>query len=492
MFWQVFGAALLALAIFGLAAALLMPALEKFLFNMLTDRVLSKVLSTRYMTSLTSALTLMRRANPQVFLENALRSTQDTAIGRPMGTPLVFSHWEQLVFNPAQLAQMPTRRREDVILKTTIGPKSPNPLTTDIPLLLAGMSYGGALSLKTKIALALGANLAGTASNTGEGYLPEERDAAKKLIVQYHRGTWPLSAQNHPEYLNTADAIEIQIGQGAQAAAAMATSPVDREMQKYFGLKDGDRAVIAARLQGVESSRDFVQLVHKLKGRYSVPVGVKIAPSGWLEDDLDVLLDAHIDFLVLDGGEGGTHSGPPILQDDFGLPTMAALSWAADYLHTAQGRGKISLIAAGGLRTPGDYLKAIALGADAVYIGYAALMALSASQAQKVLPFAPPEDLLYHKGKHRHELNVDQAAQHLAHFLRSSCDEMRYGVQALGKINVHDLARSDLMALDPWTAQVARVASLIRPRGPEPGPFPEPPPFHFRSHAQPAGDQTMQ
>ncbi|AUW93946.1 hypothetical protein BXT84_08290 [Sulfobacillus thermotolerans] len=485
VFWQIFGATLFALSLFSIAVALLMPYLEMSLFNALSDRFLKKALTTRYMTSLTSAWSLMRRANPQIFIENSLRATQDTAIGRPMGTPLTFSHWEQLVFNPAQIARMPTRRREDVSLHTIIGPKSQHPLTTDIPLLIAGMSYGGALSLKTKIALAMGANAAGTATNTGEAYLPEERDTAKRLIVQYHRGTWPLSAQNHPEYLDTADAIEIQIGQGAQAGAAMATNSVDKEMQKYFGLKDGDRAVVAARLRGVESPKDFVQLVQKLKGRHGVPVGVKLAPSGWLEDDLEVLLEASVDFLVLDGGEGGTHSGPPILQDDFGLPTMAAISEADAYLKSQGVRDKISIIAAGGLRSPGDYLKAMAIGADAVYIGYAALMALSAAEAVKVLPFAPPEDLLYHKGQHQHELDVDRAANHLAHFLRSSCDEMRYGVQALGKTDVHDVNRHDLVALDPWTAQMAKVRSIVRPWLGQPGIFPEPPSFQFRHDVPP-------
>lgn len=482
MFWQIFGATILALAIFSVMMALFLPSLQKSLLNMLTDRALQKAMNHRYMTSLTSTLSLFRRANPQVFFENSLRATQDQAIGRPMGTPLVFSHWEKLVFNPVQLTGVPTRRREEIELNTVIGPQAGHPLTTDIPILIAGMSYGGALSMKAKIALALGANMAKTATNTGESYLPEERDAAKRLIVQYHRGTWPLSTQNHPEYLESADAIEIQIGQGAQGASAMVTSRVDPEMRKYFGLKDGDKAVIAARLQGVDSPQDFIRLVHQLKGRYNVPVGVKIASSGWIEQDLEVILDAHVDFIVLDGGEGGTHSGPPILQDDFGIPTMAAISWADQFLRDRSDRNRISLIATGGLRGPGDYLKAMALGADAVYIGYAALMALSAYQAQKVLPFSPPEDLLYHKGRHHHELDVDQAARHLAHFLRSSSDELRYGVQALGKTNIHDVNRDDLIALDNDTAQLAHVRSLIRPWSSqeEPGAFPKAPAFHFR------------
>lgn len=339
------------------------------------------------------------------------------------------------------------------------------------------MSYGSALSMKAKIALALGANMAGTATNTGESFLPEERDAAKRLIVQYHRGTWPLSVQNHPRFLESADAIEVQIGQGAQGAGAMVTHHVDPEMRKYFGLKDGDRAVVASRLQGVESSHDFVRLIRHLKARYSVPVGVKLAASGWLEEDLEIIMEANADFIVLDGGEGGTHAGPPILQDDFGLPTMAAISRADQFLRNKQSRERMSLVAGGGLRSPGEYLKAIALGADAVYIGCAALMALSAYQIRKVLPGSPPEDLLFQKGRHRQELDVDQAARHLAQFLRSSADELRYGVQTLGKPSVHDVNRDDLIALDSATAELAQVRSLVKTHE-SPG---QAPAFHFRS-----------
>ena len=214
MFWEMLAAALLSLVIFSLVIALLLPPIKQALWKRLSDQAWNKVTNTRYMTSLTSMWSTLQRANPQIFLENSLRASQDHAIERPIGTPLVFSHWEQLVFNPAQLSRIPARRRQEIALKTTIGQHTERPLTTDIPILIAGMSYGSALSMKAKIALALGANMAGTATNTGESFLPEERDAAKRLIVQYHRGTWPLSVQNHPRFLESADAIEVQIGRG--------------------------------------------------------------------------------------------------------------------------------------------------------------------------------------------------------------------------------------------------------------------------------------
>lgn len=465
LFWFAFWGSLAGMAVLTLAVIALMPWLDRVLLNTLSDRLMKSLVSTKYTMNLASFITLARRANPQVFLENMLRADQDTAISRPMGSPLVFSHWEKLVFNPAQLKRLPTAEATHVNTKVVIGPRCEKPLHLDIPIVITGMSYGGALSAKTKVALALGANQAGTATNTGENYLPDEREAADKLIVQYHRGTWPRSAQNHPAWLDNADAIEIQIGQGAQAAAEMRTRAdrMSAVMRDTMGLEPGEDAVIRPRLEGVDSAEVFVSLVLRLKKRYAVPVGVKLAPSGWLRDDLQILMQAEPDFITLDGGEGGTHGGPPILQDDFGLPLMAAIHWTHDYLKTAGLRHRTSIIAAGGLRTPGDFLKAIAIGADAVYIGFAALMAMASSQSPKVLPWAPPEAIFYEQGASKHLLDVAEASKSLANFLLSSTDELKFGIVALGRSSISEVNQEDLIALDPWTARMAGVASIIGP-----------------------------
>jgi len=463
LWWTVFWAASAALAVGsagfflsnGIVARLMVSSLYRYSMRELTGN--------RYPMNLASMLNLMRRADPQIFLENMLRTRADQPLARPMGGPVRTSPWDKLVFNPAQVAVLPTPTVESIDMQVTLGPKAKHPLRCDIPILLAGMSFAGALSEPTKIALADAADRVGTATNTGENYLPAERDHVRRLIVQYHRGTWPKSAQNYAPWLEQADAIEVQLGQGAQAAATRRTSSANLspDMRRIMGLHPGEDAVIESRLKGVEHPEDVVRRLRDLKARYTVPVGVKLAPSARLTDDLALVLAAEPDFITLDGGEGGTHAGPPILQDDFGLPLMVAVQWTHTYLQEHGLRHRVSILAAGGLRTPGDFLKAMALGADAVYIGFAALMAMAAVEAPQVMPWAPPEALFYAQGPSRRRMQVDRAAQALAHFLKSCTAEMAYGVEALGLTRVADVGPRDVVALDPWTAKLAGVPSLV-------------------------------
>lgn len=467
LFWSVFLGALAALALFSVVMVAAMPFIDKWMLNLTMDRILKSLVDTRYSMNLGNALSLVRRGGPQTFLENMVRATKPSAMERPMGTPRELSHWEHLMFTPAQIHKFPTASRSKLDTSVIIGARASKPLKCAMPILIAGMSYGGALSANTKVALARGASDAGTATNTGENYLPAEREAADRLIVQYHRGTWPLSTQNHPEWLEKADAIEIQIGQGAQAGAEMKSSAtrISPEMRRTMGLSEGDDAVISARLKGVDTPDDLVGLIRRLKKRYPVPVGIKYSVGAHLREDLELILPAGPDFIVLDGGEGGTHGGPPILQDDFGLPLIAAIPWADQVLRDHGVRHDVTLIAAGGLRTPGQFLKAIALGADAVYIGFAALMAMASSQARNVLPWAPPEAIFWESGTQKHALDTVQAAENLTNYLKSCDQELQIGLQSLGYHRIDQVEKSDLFALDPWTAAITGVAP-IGPKGP--------------------------
>lgn len=199
------------LGLLGVAGAAL---LGRWLLGRSARQAISKFMTEPYDENLWEVISAGTRTTPHVILETNLRAEKGEAILRPIGGPKKFPDFGGLMFNVAQLATLPTP--EDVPVKTSVvlGKRAARPLKLDIPIIVSAMAYGFGLSEKAKIALARGAALAGTATNTGEGpFLPSERKAARKLIIQYNRGTWGKD----PEILRQADMIEIQLGQGAQA-----------------------------------------------------------------------------------------------------------------------------------------------------------------------------------------------------------------------------------------------------------------------------------
>src|SRR5690606_1689334 len=310
-----------------------------------------------------------RRPGLQTIVETSLRAHQGTPLYRPLGSPRSWPNMSNLVFRFAQVARRPAAHDEPVDLAVTLGPRAERPLRVDIPIVISGMAYGLALSARAKLALARGATLAGTASNTGEGpMLPLERQLARRLIVQFGRASWGKDRA----WLRQADMIEIQVGQGAAGGAggaviAARTSP---ELRALLGAKAGVDAITYSHHPEWPAGAPLRDLVDRLREwGEGVPVGVKLAASGDLEDDLAACLDAGVDVIALDGGQAATRGSPATLQDDFGLPTVHAVVRAERFLREAGRRDEVSLIVSGGLYTPGDYLKAIALGADAVYVG---------------------------------------------------------------------------------------------------------------------------
>jgi len=378
-------------------------------------------------------------------------------IKRPLGSPKKFPNLNSIMFNFAQLHKSPTDESADIDTSVIIGPNAQKPLQIAMPVMISGMAYGLALSAKAKIALAKGSSLAGTATNTGEGaFLPAERKATDKLILQYNRGKWNKSE----EILKQGDMIEIHFGQGAGGGVGsiIEEKQLDWKIKRKMGLSWGEKGIIHANFPGMENPNYLNHLVTYLKEvTEGVPIGIKLAASKYLEKDLDIALEAGVDFISLDGSEAATKGTAPILQDDFGLPTLFALSRAAKYFKKHKLKGKVSLIAAGGLASPGDFLKCIALGADAVYIGSIALFAMAHTEVLKAIPWEPPPEIAFYKGKFKHKLNVNKSAKNLANFLIACNEEIKEGVRALGKNGIHDVDKSDLFALDPLTAEVVAI-----------------------------------
>jgi glutamate synthase domain-containing protein 2 len=434
----------------------------KFISNMMrnaineaVDKAIERLSRDKYTENIFEMITGTKKVGAINMVENVMRASQGKPPGRPLGSHIHFSPWEKLLFNPVHLWRFPTPEQVAISSSVVIGKKAKRPLEISIPIMIAAMSYGGALSKSAKIALAKGASMVGTATNTGEsGLLEEERQAAKILIGQYNRGGW----LNDPAQYKRLDAIEIQLGQGAQGSSPQRTKAenIGQEYQEVFRLADGEDAVIHSRLPGVDTQEQFIALVRQLREETGVPVGLKIAATHYLERELEVALKAGVDFVTVDGAEGGTHAAAPILEDDLGLPTMFAVRRAAKYL-ASKGAGDVSLIATGGLVTPGHFLKAMALGADAVYTGTAALIAMIGDQMTHAVPFETPVEMVVYSGKMTDKLDIDRSVTNLTNFLNACVREMELVAYSAGKTRFSEFTTADLCTLDPFLSRALGV-----------------------------------
>jgi glutamate synthase domain-containing protein 2 len=462
-FWLgAFTASFTAMICTGIFAVIFARPLIKLIIGRFTKRLMSE----RYPENIWEMVTAMTRINPTMVIENSLRADSGKIIERPFGSPRKFLNFDGLIFSPAQLAVLPTHEKAPVDMKVTIGPKAKKPLTLNIPLVSAALGYGIGVSEKMKIAMAKGTAAVGTATNTGEGgFLPEDRANSKYLILQYNSATW----SKEPEILKQADAIEIHIGQGATAGSASFIPPefLEGRARDVLQVPPGE-VVVPARHQEINKPQDLKPLVNRLrKVTEGVPIGVKICASATLEADLEVAIQGDVDFISIDGGQAGTKGGPPILEDDFGLPTIYALSRAADYLEKQGVKDRISLLIGGGFHNPGECLKALALGADAVFMGTALIWAMTHVQVTKAIPWEPPTQLVFYPGSMADEFDEEEAAKYLENFFTSCVEEMKVAIRALGKNSLRQVNKDDLVALDEWTSKVTKVPLAYEPYEPD-------------------------
>lgn len=381
---------------------------------------------------------------------------------------------DDLTFLPASLTRIPLEGyREKCVTRTVLGTRSATkPVELEIPVMITGMSYG-ALSLNAKVALAKGASMVGSSTTSGDGgMLAAERENSKTMVVE----VLPSRYGHNVHHLRQADAIELTIGQGAKPGTGglLLGSKISPEIARIRELPPGVDQRSPARHPDFIGPDDMIIKIEELReatdGR--VPIFVKLGATR-VFDDVKLAVKCGADVVVVDGMEGGTAASPELLQDHTGIPTLAAVVEARRALEDLGVFGQVQLIIAGGIKSGVDVAKALALGADACYIGTAALIALNCNRPLFVEDY---EKLGTRPGACHHchtgrcpvgittqdpelvaRLPVDEAAERVANFLLAMTLEVQMIARACGKANVHDLDPDDLRALTIEAAAITRI-----------------------------------
>jgi len=321
------------------------------------------------------------------------------------------------------------------------------------------MAYGLALTREARLAMARASGRLGIPLNSGQGpFLPEERALCASYVLQFGRWAW----NRDDATLAQADMIEVQVGQGAMPGNAVLATPteVGPEVRARMHLRPGESPDIHADLYLERPDRPAAlqEVVRYLRDHTDgIPIAVKMGAGDRLEADLDVALEAGVDVIVVDGGEGATGNAPITMSDHFGIPSLAALVRAAEHLERRGARDRVDLCISGGFREPGDVLKAIALGADAVGLGTVVMFALAHPQIARTVPFLPPTDLVFYRARPRVPLDVDAASEAVVRFFTSCRKEMEVALRAMGYDSIHALSPTDVCAVDAEVAALAHV-----------------------------------
>ncbi len=421
------------------------------------SNVVERLTSDKYTQNLLELLPAGKRISALNILEIGLRAQSGQVITRPMGPPRHFAGYENLMFVPPQMTRLSLPQSTQVDMQVTLGPKASKPLVIGIPIMISAMAYGIALSEEAKRALARASKSLQTATCSGEGpFLPEERQEAGKYVLQISRWAW--GARNHGQ-ISSADMLEVQMGQGADTGAAkVEAAEFKGRAQVLAGLAPGQPAISFPAPPGIQNSGDWPNFMKDLRQKANgIPIALKLMATGRVEEDLAAAVDLGFDAVVIDGAQGGSHASTAIKQDDFGLPSLNALVRTERFLRSRGVRDRISLIVTGGYFTPGECLKALALGADAVYLATVPLFSLTHGQLGKVIPWEPPTTLVFYDSPDKTKLDINRSATSVVNTITSMVLEMEEGMRALGKASLKELSPDDLVALDSFTSEVTGV-----------------------------------
>lgn len=335
-----------------------------------------------------------------------------------------------------------------------------NNIKLETPMIFSPMSYGS-VSLNVHKSLAMAAERCGILMNTGEGGLHADLYPYQdNVIVQVASGRFGVN----PEYLNRGAAMEIKVGQGAKPGIGghLPGEKINKEVSETRMIPQGSDAISPAPHHDIYSIEDLRQLIYSLKEATGYkPVGVKIAAVHNVAAIASGIVRAGADYVYLDGFKGGTGASPQIIRDHVGLPIEIAIAVVDQRLRDEGIRNQASIIAAGSIRSSADFAKAIALGADVVAIGSAALMALGCHMCQGCHTGMCSWGLTTQKPELTRRVDPEWGAERLSNLVHAWSHELQEILGALGVNSVESLrgSRERLRAigLDEQTCNIIGV-----------------------------------
>ncbi len=387
-------------------------------------------------------------------------------------------YWDHLVLNASQVTNPSIDPlREPMELRTYLGRKPekveydaktktikadmPPQVKIEVPIIFSALSYG-AISYNAWKSLLMAAKEAGTLCNTGEGGWPQElRELSDRVIAQCASGRFGVDL----DYLNSASIVEIKIGQGAKPGIGghLPGEKVSDDVSLTRMIPKGTDALSPAPQHDIYSIEDLSMLIYALKEatNYEKPISVKIAAVHNAAAIASGMVRAGADIIALDGLRGGTGAAPKIIRDNVGIPIELALASVDQRLRAEGIRNQASILVAGGFRNSGDVIKAIALGADAVYIGTAALVAMGCTICQKCYTGICNWGICTQDPYLSKRLNPDIATRRLVNMLRGWSHEIKEMLGGMG-INALESLRGNRLhlrgvGLEQWELDVLGV-----------------------------------
>ena len=363
--------------------------------------------------------------------------------------------WDDLQLLPAQLARKPLLDEVAVDTTVIIGPRAKKPLKLDLPFFVSDMSFG-ALSREAKIALAKGAEQAGTGICSGEGGMLDDEQAANS------RYFYELASAKFGfdwEKLKRVQAFHFKGGQGAKTGTGghLPGNKVKGEIAKVRQLEEGQAAISPATFTDLVTAQDFGDFANKVREvTGGIPIGFKLAASH-IEADIDFALEAGADYLILDGRGGGTGAAPTVLRDHINVPTIPALARARRHLDRV-GATDVTLVITGGLRVPADFAKALALGADAIAVSNAAMQAIGCLGMRACHTDNCPVGIATQKENLRARLEIAKSAKQLQNYFEASAELVKVLARAMGHHKVSEFSQDDLTTFDYPMHQLTGVA----------------------------------